>query len=171
MNSGYTLLAIGALVLMMIAVINANRLIVSADAQSVDSEQYSQAVALAEALFGEIRAKKFDHAARDTVLTPPSFTLPLGPEVGTERDSCTVPDTTDYRSAQWYNDIDDYNGYSRIVRIPGIADYRLDVQVFYVSESNFATQSLTQTYLKKVVVTAENQSNLSRMTFSSIQAY
>lgn len=169
MNFGFTLLSIGALVLMMIAVINASRLIVASDTQSIDSERSNAAVALGEAMMGEIRTKKFDHRAviHDSAYMPSSFTLPLGPEVGPERDSCTVTDSSNYRSLRWYNDIDDYKNYKRFVRMPDGMEYEISVQVFYV-RNDFSSESASQTYLKKVIVAVKNLATSSTIKFSAI---
>jgi hypothetical protein len=166
--------------LMMVAAINANRLIVNVDAQFIESDQYNHAIALGEALLGEVRARaKFDHNARDTeVLTPAGFSSVLGPEAGPEIDSVGARDsvvanggTTDYRSEKFYNDVDDYNGYLRIVQVPNEAVYRLTARVVYLSESDFSTELSLQTYLKKIDVTVRNQSNSSAVSLSSIMTY
>jgi len=172
MNSGYTILTIGGLVLMMVAAINANRMIVDTDVEPLESVQYSQAVALAEELLGEIRTKKFDENARDTtVLTVSQLTVLLGPEAGPERDSCIVPDlTNNLRSLIWYNDIDDYKGYSRIVRDADGVEYRLNVDVSYVTEDNL-TPTSTRTYFKKITVTARNLTTEDSVTLSTIRTY
>lgn len=172
MNTGQTMLAVGALVLMMVAAINANRLIVTADEQPIEVQHYKQAVALSEALFGEIRTKKFDHRVSDSVIVidPNNFTAPalLGPEAGNEVDSCSVPDSTDYRSAQFYNDIDDYNRYVRVVRYYDDAVYRLSVRVFYIN-SNEAESNSAPTFFKKIIMTVASEADT--VTFSTFHTY
>lgn len=159
---------------MTVAAINANRMIVDADAQPLESVQYNQAIAFADELLGEVRSKKFDESARDTiVLVPSDFSVLLGPEAGPERDSCSIipeANTTNYRSIYWYNDIDDYKGYSRIIRDHDGVEYRLNVDVTYVTEDNL-TPTSTRTYLKKITVTAINLTGEDSLTISTIRAY
>ncbi len=170
MNSGYTLMSIGALLLFMMAAINANRVVVDSDSEALKSEQYVECASIVRSIFGEIRLKKYDQLAPDTttVVNPASFTLPatLGPEMG---ELFTLPDTGVFKSASMYNDIDDYNGYTRIVVTPTASD-TVSVQVSYVDSINFNT-SATRTYLKKIAVTVQSRPRVSPETFSTIQAY
>lgn len=178
MNSGYTMLSIGALVLFMVAVINANRLIVDSDTQALKGEKYIEAAAMARSLFGEMRVKQFDHlTASDTckVTDPSRFSLP---PLGTEGSSEVIPppaDTEPFKSALKYNDIDDYNNYGRTVNTANASGYNVSVAVSYVKESDY-TSSPVRTFLKKITVTVKLPQNpleakQDSVTFSTIQAY
>ncbi|SRR5713226_7157657 len=169
MNSGYTLMSIGGLLLFMIAAINANRVVVDSDSEALKSEQYLECASVARAIFGEIRLKRYDQLAPDTttVTNPASFTPPpLGPEMG---EIFTLPDTGVFKSASMYNDIGDYNGYTRIVTTPTASD-TVSIQVSYVDSDSFNT-STTRTWLKKINVTVQNRPRVPPETFSTIQAY
>ena len=160
------MLTIGALVLFMVAVMNANRVIVTSDTQALKSEQYLEAAAIARSIFGEVRLKSFDQNARDSVvLTLPGFTPPalLGREA---TEVFTLPDTGTFMSASTYNDIDDYNNYSRKVTISASV-YDILVRVYYVKESDYSL-STTATYLKQVDITVVTGDSLK---FSTIQSY
>jgi len=174
------MLSIGALVLFMVAVINANRLIVDSDSQALKGEKYIEAAAMTRSLFGEMRVKYFDHLAPgDSIVTKPSdFTYPpLGPEIfAVPSEVITLPDTGTFRSASSYNDIDDYNNYTRIVNTANASGYRVSVAVSYVRESDY-TPSTVQTFLKKITVTVNLpqdttwEATQDSVTFSTIQAY
>lgn len=172
MNSAYTTLTIGGLVLMMVAAINANRLIVSTDLQPLENVHSNQVVAFADGLMGEIRTKRFDEVARDTsVLQRTDFSVLLGPEEGSVRDTCSVRDTSGYRSTSWYNDVDDYNGYVRVARIADNLVYEIKVDVTYVTENSLIPTS-ERTYLKKITVSVRNRADEPPiLALSTIRAY
>ena len=160
------MLTIGALVLFMVAVLNANRVIVSSDSQALKSEQYVEAAAIARSIFGELRLKSFDQNATDSsVLTPVAFTSPalLGREA---TEVFSLPETGAFKSPSKYNDIDDYNNYTRKVPVSTSA-YDVLVRVYYVKESDYSP-STTATYLKQIDVTVVTGDSL---RFSTIQSY
>lgn len=176
MSAGYTMLTIGALALLMVVVINADRLIVNADVQPAKSKSYHIAVALGEEMFGEIRTKRFDQNSSDSLiitstqkyyLTPVTF---LGPDAGSDI-VFALPDSGQFRSAASYNDIDDYHRYSRMVNTPEFSGFRVSVEVYYVSETDYVTRSGSQTFLKKIVVSVERQPDIQPISFSTIQSY
>ena len=169
------MLTIGGLVLLMIAVLNANRMIVNTDVEPANSENQTIIAASAEDLLAEIRSKKFDQKVVDlpdsTVLKSEQFTSYnfLGPDAAKDS-SIVMPDSGNYQSMRAYNDIDDYNGYVRTVRMQNSAVYHLDVVVYYVSDSDLENESYIQQYLKKVMITAYLQPGRT-LKFSTIIAY
>ena len=170
-------MTIGGLILLMIAVLNANRMLVNTDVEPANSENQTNIAASAEDLLAEIKSKKFDQNAQDSVvLIPSQFTSShptnfLGPEAGTERDSCVLPDSGDYRSLYRYNDIDDYNGYVRIDTTSMMTGFRDSVVVYYVSESNPDTKVNTQTFFKRIDITVTHPSMKKPLKLSDVAVY
>ena len=149
---GQTLMAIGALTLLSLMTLAANRTLLSSYDNQLQSSTTLVEVTVARNLLDEIQSKAFDEAItadssgttkldKYRGMTPSDFTLPasLGPESG---------------EVQPYDDVDDYNGLHIKVWNPLFYD-SLDVRahVFYVNPFNPTEPSLSvQTYAKKVLV-------------------
>lgn len=193
MSFGQTMIASAFLVLLTIAVINANKLIVDSDTSQYEMESIEQAGHLANSLLSEIAKKKFDEYADTsyyglqplTSLTPSSR---LGPDPLHEWGYTTyyenifvpLPDYYPYRSAvdiyYYYDDVDDYNGYFRIDTTNTYTRDTLRVVVYYITPNSSAEQgynlSSSRTYYKKVDVHVINRRYFSdTLTFSTIITY
>ena len=118
MNSNL-MLTIGGLVLLSTLIIAANRFILNQKTLALESEYVMTAISLGQSIINEAKEKSFDNIA-DTgkvynVNQLTDFTH-FGPDAG---EAIPLPDSltnSTYLSALKYNDIDDYNGYSRKVR-------------------------------------------------------
>ncbi len=193
MSFGQTMLASAFLVLLTIAVINANKLIVDSDTAQYEMESIEQAGYLANSLLSEIAKKKFDEYADSSYygLQPLSdFTISsqLGPDplhewgytIYYESIFVPTPDYYPYRSAvdiyYYYDDVDDYNGYFRIDTTNTFTKDTLRVEVYYVTPNSSVDQgydiSSSRTYYKKVDVHVLNRRYFAdTLTFSTIIAY
>jgi len=171
MNLGQTMLSAGALVLLTILVINAHRLVVQSGDTAVAAEAAQIGIDLAQSLLDEIQTKKFDQFSDESGYQPTSeFTEPaaLGPGAG---ESFSLPDTALYRSIGKYNDVDDYNGYSRRASIGQFQGFLLSITVVYVEDDDPDTVVGYRTYTKRVQVTVKNATYFKDMTFMAIVSY
>lgn len=171
MNLGQTMLSAGALVLLTILVINANRLVVQSGDAAVAAEAAQVGIDLAQSLLDEIRTKKYDQFADTTGYQPTSAFTPsssLGPGGG---ESFSLPDAKPYQSIRKYNDADDYNGYSRNATVGQFSGYQLSVAVTYVSDDDPDLVVNYRTYTKRVQVTVANAVYFKNMTFTAIVSY
>lgn len=66
------------------------------------------------------------------------------------------PDPGEYYVSQ-FDDIDDFNNYTKIDSIDGIGTFSLSVGVNYISETNLSQNSYSKTFLKKITVYVENE--------------
>ncbi len=212
MGLGQTMLTTAFLVLLTIAAMNANRMIVDRDSNYYEQEAYRQSAKLANALLAEIVTKKFDEQVDTSAsgyLAASSFTTPgnLGPDPiystfwfftyisGYEQNNVPLPDVVsnpnvlNYRSMNpgqnYYDDVDDYNGYTRIAQSGSLTGFNLSVQVYYVNKSNLNVNAGTRTYFKKIVVSVTNPTYFPKkdldgdgqedddvtLTFSTVKAY
>ncbi len=170
------MLSAAFLVLLTIAVMNANRLLVESETETYRGEALELASNYGQALLIEASRKKFDKNALDSVYQNKDvFTSPgsLGPESG--ETISPWPDIAPFKSPTVYDDLDDYNGYQRIIdtvdtkRIPG---FLLKVTVYYVKKSAPGTIQTSQQYLKRLDVTVEHPSYVTKpITFSTIVTY
>ncbi len=159
------ILTIGSILLFGIFLSQANRLMIGNNQIASQNEYYITGLALAQSVLDEAKTKWFDQVTHDnpnTTVPRATLTNPtaLKPETG---EIIITPDTLTsaspysatnkgYMSAVKYNDVDDYNGYSRIVNTPRAENYKVMVAVNYASETNPDTPSTTQTYCKRMVV-------------------
>jgi hypothetical protein len=157
MGLGQTMLTIMFFVLLMLMFLNAIQTLNNADTDLLTAEITKTATDLARSLMAEILTKMFDKGstpnALQTTLASPPFTLPaaLGPEAG---ESITLPDRLPtFNSFKTYNDVDDYNGYTRIDSANGFGGFEDSVIVYYVNAtSSPATKSASITWYKQIEV-------------------
>ena len=171
MNLGQTMLSAGALVLLTILVINAHRLVVQSGDAALSAEAAQIGIDLAQSLLDEIQTKKYDQFSDDSGYQPTSdFTeaAALGPGAG---ESFTLPDTVLYKSIGKYNDVDDYNGYTRNAAVGQFQGFELTVTVVYVRDDDPDTVVGYRTYTKRVQVTVSNASYFKDMTFMAVVSY
>lgn len=158
----------GFFVLLIVVVISANRMINESTVSTGEGDAVNLSVDIARALVNEAYRKIFDEKWIDSVYQATSdYTSPslLGPDTG---EKFTLPDVVPYKSYAMYDDVDDYNGYSRIVDAGSMKGFKVSVQVYYIDQSAFAKTS-TQTYLKRVDVSVEHPTYLQKkVTYSSV---
>ena len=129
------------------------------------NEYYITGLALAQSILDEAKTKAFDQNTAtkvDTVVPRAGMTSPtlLNHEPGENVPSPDFltpanpygPQNQGYFSAVKFNDIDDYNGYSRLVNTPRAENYKLLVTVNYASETFPDSNSAIGTYCKKMTV-------------------
>ncbi|MFQ5675910.1 MAG: hypothetical protein ACE5G1_08450 [bacterium] len=142
------LLVLGAVILFGVALIAANTGMVSQNEDSFKREFEHYALSLAKSYIEEARAKPFFDEALNggTPAVPDSFTAVA--DLG--------PDGENYPN---YDDVDDFNGLSRIDTAR--SDYSVTIQVGYVDEPNWETFVTFKTRFKtmKVSVTENHYLN------------
>jgi hypothetical protein len=142
MANSQSLLSLGALLILSLASLRFNSSVLENTSIEIENKVYLTAFSLADDLIEEIKQKAFDAATVDFPTTDPSI-LTSPSELG--HGSWEVyPD---------YNDVDDFNGFSRPVSAPHAENYLVSCEVFYVSESDQNVKVMTQTFYKKVQVT------------------
>ena len=180
MGMGQTIIAVGVLVLVSIAILSMNRLVTDKDQQYYDKKAIEQSAILANALLDEISRKKFDSTV-DTAYVgyKASSTFDasgsLGPSAAASNyvNPSGNPDSyVPHRSVTplYFDDVDDYKGYVRTDSSGSLLGFRLWVDVNYVTTSGTVTSS--RTYYKKVDVYVSNTRYMfDTLTFSRIIAY
>jgi hypothetical protein len=155
----------GMLVLLTMSVISANRLLMEVNEATYEAEALTASATIASDLLDEILSKKFDkNANSDGNQNPTEFSDPLGgppgewgPEGPKERDKVRpLPDTSstgDFKSDKYFDDVDDYIGYSRLVTMNSISGFLATVNVYYVDSSAPDVPLTVQSAYKKIVVT------------------
>ena len=164
MNLGQMLLVVGALAILSMLTLAINSSILQAYVVSYDSEATIDAMSIGQSMLDEILVSHFDSLTCTTqIVLVPSACTPasrLGADIDSEKTFASsivsYPDTAPFKSQLKYNDIDDYNHYTRIVRSPHLGNFTVRDSVFYVQESNLDVYSGTQTWYKKILVTVSH---------------
>lgn len=141
MSNIQSFLTIGAITLMSIISLRFNEAVLQNSSIEVENKVYLTAFSLADDLIEEIKEKAFDATTVNFPTTDP-LTLTHPSNLGV--DSIDVyPD---------YDDVDDYNGYSRMISAPHAEDYLVDCTVWYVKPTDQIQFSSVQTFYKRVEV-------------------
>jgi hypothetical protein len=188
MSTGQTMLSVAFFVLLTVAVLNANRLILSQDETYYTQEALEQGTTFANSLLTEILTKKFDSTVDTTssyYMYPWEFDWAMGAGAaavayvnpGTPR----TPDVFPFKSIRGtyrvvvgdvFDDVDDYHDYVRTANTSEISGYLLTVSVYYVNKATPDVHASIQTYFKRVDVTVTHPIYIKRpITFSAIASY
>jgi len=156
---GNYLIALGGLVIFSIFSLMTNSSILNNKKIALESEFVITATSIAQSIIEEAKNKSFDqNTVIDTVTVLGSLSSTLGRE-GSESTNVPLPDVmanNTFKSSIYYNDIDDYNGYSRTVSTPYSGNNTVSVQVSYVSQTSPDSVSASRTWFKKMTVTVTN---------------
>jgi len=111
----------------------------------IENKVYLTAFSLADDLLEEIKQRAFDE---QTVVFKSITTAALTPAQSLGKESGEV----------WpnFNDIDDYNNYSKPVSLPHAENYTVTCKIYYASASDQNIIATTQTYYKRVEITVDS---------------
>ncbi|RKY61838.1 MAG: hypothetical protein DRP95_02325 [Candidatus Latescibacterota bacterium] len=161
MQTGQTLLVLGAFVLLSTIVLSMYRALLE-NQDAVDEAQYGiPAIALAQSVIEEASAKAFDEEVTGTPPPnlPEGFTHPssLGPESGEH-----YPD---------FDDVDDYNGLDIQDTTSVGAVYNITASVYYVDSSDPDNSVSYRTFYKRIDVTVSSPFLSRAITLSHLFSY
>lgn len=142
MNTGQSLLSIGALLSFSLVSLNFNSSVLQNTTVEVENKVYLTGFSLADDLLEEVKQKAFDAATINFPTTNPA--------------SLTAPNSLGHSHTEVYpnyNDIDDFNGFVRGVSAPHAENYEVSCVVQYVDGDDPDNVVNTQTFYKKVTVT------------------
>ncbi|MBI4548294.1 MAG: hypothetical protein HY707_09960 [Ignavibacteriae bacterium] len=151
------IIAIGSLIIFGTFLSSSNRLMTGNTQIAQQNEYYIAALSLAQAVIDEAKTKAFDEQTVSAkILVPSGLTSSdsLGKEGSAE--ATPIPDTLGvtgaYSSFVKFDDIDDYNSYSRLINTPRAEGYRILVKVNYASETYPDSSRNIRTFCKKLAV-------------------
>ena len=136
MNTGQSLLSIGALLLLSLASLNFNAVILENTTVETENKVYLTAFSLADDLIEEIKQKAFDERTIDFQAI--------------NVNQLTYPPAREGETWPYFDDIDDYDGYIKPVSLPHVEDYTITCTVNYCTASG--NDIYTQSYYKKVTI-------------------
>ncbi len=166
MNTGQSLLSIGAMFLLSLTVLRVNNSILVTDTVMQDSKFGILATSLATSLIEKASKKAYDANTYDDAVTSKSeLTSPVGLGPGSGE---IAPDLC--------NDFDDFNGYvDSVTNLPS-ARFYLSAEVCYVDPNNPNGKLNTQSWHKKMTVTVTspdigNEERRDTIRLSTIYSY
>lgn len=160
MNTGQSLITIAAMMLLSILVLRINNTILNTGRIVQGTRFGLLATSMATSMMEEISSKSFDeyttnnNATSLSQLTSPSK---LGPESGD-----VYPN---------YDDVDDYNGYSRVDSTMPSAIFKISCVVYYVASTTPDVISNTATWNKKITVTVSSVSMPDTVRMATVFSY
>jgi len=167
MNTGQTMLAMGAMMLLSFLVLRFNSVHLTSAQSSYNAKFGIVATSLANSLIEEAKDKAFDKVALDTTIainSPTVFSTTLGP------DGETYPNFNDFDD---YNNLVFYDDKSLTNPQTGAASvFEIRAKVNYVDDTTDPlTITNTKTYHKQIVVSVFNPSMLDTVKVSTIYSY
>lgn len=139
MSNIQSLITLGAISILGLTSLRFDTAVLENTTVEVENKVYLTAFSLADDLLEEIKQKAFDaNTVQFPVTNPAALTSAsaLGPGWWEQYPN--------------FNDIDDFNRFTKTVSAPHAENYRVDCRVWYVSATNPEQVSTVQTFYKKV---------------------
>lgn len=139
-NNVQSMLSLGALMIFAMISLRFDSAVLQNTELEIENKVYLTAFSLADDLLEEIKQKAFD---QQTVVFQSISPVSL-----------TAPQSLGADGEVWpaFNDIDDYNGFSKPVSLPHAENYTVSSYVSYVSDTDQDEVSAIQTYYKRVEI-------------------
>jgi hypothetical protein len=158
MNTGQTMLTIGAFILLAVVILRVNNSFLSTNTVVQESKFGVLAVSIGSSIIEEANRKSFDEATdSNSVSNLNQLTTKLGPEHG--------------ETYSTFNDFDDFNGYDTTITNLPSAVFNVKCSVCYVDPSNPDVAVSSPTWNKKISVVVSSPSSTDTMRLSSIFSY
>ena len=142
MNNIQSILSIGSIVLLAMASLNFNSSVLQNSTVDTENSVVLTAFSLADDMLEIMKEKAFDAATVDFPTTNPlDLTAPSG--LGHNQ----------YETFETFNDVDDFNGYTRYITAPHAEDYFVSCKVEYVDQNNPDKRVNYQTFFKRATIT------------------
>jgi hypothetical protein len=161
MTGTNSFLSIGAMALMALISMRFNATLLENRTVEIENKVYLTAFSLADDLIEQIKQKAFDEQTVVFRSINPEELTPINKFAPSFRD------TGENENPSTWDDIDDFNGYSKSVSTPHVESYTVGSTVEYVSASNQDLVSTTQTFFKRITVsvTSPYLSHVVRLSF------
>jgi len=146
MSNINSFISIGSILLLSLISLRFNSTVLENNIVETENKIYLTAFSLADDMIEEIKGKAFDeetvewHSITESELTS---TEAFGPDAG----EVSVSD---------FDDIDDYNGYSKAVSLPHAENYTVITTVDYVTAADQNVTSVPQTFFKRISVSVSS---------------
>jgi MSHA pilin protein MshD len=158
MNTGQMILTMGAMVLLATIMLRVNTSNLTNESVKDQAQYGVLATSIATSIIEEAQSKSFDeNTDTNTVSTLTQLSSVLGPETG------ETPDT--------FDDLDDYNGFTKRDSTMPSAIFDISCEVVYVAPNNIQGTSTSKTWHKKMKVTISSPFSPDTLRTASIFSY
>ncbi len=158
MNTGQTLITLGAMMLLSIVVLNVNNNFNNTSSYLMNSKFNILAISLATSIIEEATGLAFDSATNNNTVTSTSSLSSIGPEAGETYTN--------------FNDFDDFDGLVKIDSTMPSAIFKIECEVDYINPANpNIAITPTKNWHKKINVLVTSQSMEDTIRMSSIYSY
>ena len=157
MNSGQSVLTIGAFVVLSTMTLNVNMMLTGTGSTGLEMEATLDAVSIAQSMLDEVLTKEFDKktTAGARAFSPNDLTMTdaFGPDgtsqtiTGLDSSSCSI-----FQSQAKFDDVDDYNGYLRKAWNSRFGWFDVSVRIDYVNEDSPNILQSERSFYKRVSV-------------------
>lgn len=167
MNTGQTMLAMGAMMLLSFLVLRFNSIHLTSAQASYNSKFGIVATSLANSLIEEAKDKAFDAVALDTTKT-----------ISSASDFSTILGKEGFEAYPDFNDFDDYNGLFYIDSLSlknpqtgAATKFEIRSVVEYVSDTNPSVKSASKEYHKRITVSVFSTAMLDTVKLSTVFSF
>ncbi len=160
MNSGESILSVGAMMLLAVMILRVNNTILTTNSVLLETKFGVLATSLATSVIEEATGKAFDQNTYDNSLSNVNdLTAPsaLGPGNG--------------ETYATFNDVDDFNGYTKVDSTLPSAIFYISTKVEYVSPTNPDVAVNYKTWHKRISVTVTTPSSQDTFKLSTVVSY
>jgi len=161
MNSGQTLLTLGGIVLLSFVMLTFYQSQGSTTEMTIFNEALITSTGVAQTVIEELASKEFDENTITVILESADLlTLPmsLGPETGED-------------NLHLFDDIDDFNGYSRTDSLSRLGNFDIEVDVYYIKFEEPDSIVNVRTFYKLATVSVYNAYMVDTLTLSYTASY
>ena len=160
MNSGESILSVGAMMLLAVMILRVNNTILTTNSVLLETKFGVLATSLATSVLEEATGKAFDqNTYNNSISNVNNLTSPsaLGPGDG--------------ETYATFNDVDDFNGYTRVDSTLPSAIFYLSTKVEYVSPLNPDVPVNYKTWHKRISVIVTTPSSQDTFRLSTVVSY
>jgi hypothetical protein len=158
MNTGQTLITIGAMLILSMTILNVNHNYNNTSTAMLNTKFNILATSLATSMIEEATGKAFDANTVDNTVSSTTSLTAVGPGVG--------------EHYPYFNDFDDFDGYSRIDSTMPSAKFEIACEVDYINPANPNTAvTPTKTWHKKMTVTVTSDAMEDTVRMSKVYSY
>ena len=150
------LLSIGAVILLGAFLVAANGLLTDNMRIASEDEYILTALSLEQSIIDEAKTKAFDQATVSTPVNSAATLSVLGRDAGESIPTPDVDGGSGFRSVTTFNDVDDYNGYVRVINTPRAGTFTVMVSVCYATETSPDVAAAGKTFCKRMSLSATN---------------
>ncbi len=161
MNSGEQILSIFAITILTLLILSVYNSYANKDTAFYNNEAIITGTGEAQSMLNEIKSRAFDQNTVNKAVSSPDSLTPtanLGPDLG------------ESVSTQ-FNDIDDYNNYTRADTMSRMGIFNIKVNVYYIANMSNGVKSTVPTYSKEVDIFVTNFSLPDTLKFNQVITY